>query len=166
MITINKSEIKYLLFAGLLGMFTAFMCPMKKTDGKSLEYSPPSILYRIVWPILYLLFGISWILSRRLEPSCDLYYFSTSILLSTWLILYSCLKQKYLAIYNLLIIICLLFCCTAHGNRISKILIYPLITWCLFALLMNKDIVKNDFTIDIYRTKYPDLFNKINQYSS
>ena len=129
----NKTDLFYLLFPLISGYITILICPMKKSSGSSVKFRPPSYVFGIVWPILYLMIGYAWINAK--EQS--IWYLSLSLSLCLWLIIYSCQNNKQGAIgINLLSIFLVLICYTV-SDQLSKLLLLPLLVWLGFALLLS-----------------------------
>ena len=127
-----------IILPSLLGYGTAMFCKVNKDSGANVSLRPPPIVFSIVWPILYLMLGFSWFYARQNKNiTADIFYATLIILLSTWLIVYSCSNNKKMGIYVLILsVIVTLFACIP-GNFQSRILILPLIAWLIFATILN-----------------------------
>ena len=129
----NKTDIFYLLFPLISGYITISICPMKKNSGSSVKFRPPSYVFGIVWPILYLMIGYAWINAKE----HSIWYLTLSLSLCLWLVVYSCQNNKKGAIgINLLSILLVLICYTV-SDQLSKLLLLPLLVWLGFALLLS-----------------------------
>ena len=129
-------EYLIILIPGITGIISTLIWKVDKNSGKSVNFRPPAVVFSIIWPILYLLFGLAWFYSRRENRLLsDLFYSILTFLLCLWIFVYS--KNKINAIYVLLL--SLLFCllCYSIGNITSRCLISPLLVWILFAMLLN-----------------------------
>ncbi len=123
----------YLLLPLVSGYTVSAFCGPSKSAGASVKFRPPSWVFGVVWPILYLLIGLAWINSKRYT----LYFITLVILLNLWLITYVCQKNKLGGVYILFLsLLCTLFIYTSV-EKFSKYLISPLMIWLLFALLLN-----------------------------
>jgi tryptophan-rich sensory protein len=123
-----------------MGYTSALFCGVNKDSGKIVKFRPPPIVFSIVWPILYLLLGISWFLAREQPNSIlvDTMYLSLNLILCLWLYVYSCRKDKKNAIYVIVLsIIFAMFCYTVCENVLGKLAIVPLIGWLYLATLIN-----------------------------
>jgi tryptophan-rich sensory protein len=123
-----------------MGYTFALFCGVNKDSGKIVKFRPPPIVFSIVWPILYLLLGISWLLARNQPNSIfvDAIYLSLNLILCLWLYVYSCRKDKKNAIYVIVLsIIFAMFCYTVCENVLGKLAIVPLIGWLYLATLIN-----------------------------
>jgi len=90
----NQSELMRLFFPMVVGYLASWKCKMTKS-GVTVKFRPPGYVFGIVWPILYVLLGFSWINSGyKQNKYIDALYFGTSSLLGLWLIVYSCFKSK------------------------------------------------------------------------
>ena len=137
----NKVNIIRLLFSMILGFGITLIpkCRVTKSSGAIVKFRPPSYVFGIVWPILYILFGISWILTRLKikDYKYDILYVVLSLSLLSWIVVYSCLSNKVGGIYSLLVTILLLLGGIVLVPKVSKLLLIPLLTWLMFALLLN-----------------------------
>ena len=126
-------DIFYLLLPIVSGYFTTLFCKPGSNAGKIVKFRPPSYIFGIIWPILYIMLGLAWIYSK--EQS--LIYLLITILLCSWLILYSCIKNKLGSLYILFLILMMLCFAYTNSNKISKNLIIPLIIWIFFAIILS-----------------------------
>lgn len=122
-----------ILFPIISGYATVYFCPIKKNSANNVKFRPPAFVFAIVWPILYLMLGYAWLISKKYS----LIYFLLTISLCFWIIVYACQKNKKLAIFLLLFSIFLAFTCYTLSLKFSKLLLLPLIVWLNFALLLN-----------------------------
>ena len=134
-------DIIIILFPIISGFSIGNYCGIKETSGESVSFRPPPWVFALVWPILYLLIGLSLFFSLKLYKETliaskffiILSYIFLNILLCLWIYLYSCKNMKKEAIYS--IILSLLFaiiCYVISGNIISQIMLAPLIIWLFF----------------------------------
>lgn len=129
----NKINIFYLLFPLISGYITVSICPMKKTSGSNVKFRPPSYIFSIVWPILYLMIGYAWINAKK----HSIWYLALSLSLCLWLVVYSCQNNKKGAIGITLLSILLVLICYTLSEKLSKLMLIPLLVWLGFALLLN-----------------------------
>ena len=63
---INNS-LKYIpiILPTIIGYTASFFCKTSKDAGKNVYFRPDSKVFGIVWPILYLLIGLSWFYARH-----------------------------------------------------------------------------------------------------
>lgn len=139
----NKTNYVRLLFA----MFLAYLiniipnCKIKSSSGSTVKFRPKPQVFGIIWPILYICFGFSWIIALKKAKRkilTDILYILASIILASWIIVYSCMSNKigglYILFLNILSIIILIL---ISKPKISKILLAPLLVWILFATFLN-----------------------------
>lgn len=133
-----------IIVPAISGYVTSTFCNVSRISGAQVAFRPPPVVFATVWPILYLLFGIAWVISRRTNTiSTDVFYSLLTILLCVWIFVYSCKNNKMWGVYVLLLsIICSIWCYSV-GNMLSKCLLAPLMGWLLFALLLNISEVQN-----------------------
>jgi tryptophan-rich sensory protein len=129
----------YIILPLVLGTIVSLICRPSKGSNTSLsKIKLPSILFYIIWPILYLLIGYCWYLSIQKNNNCTILFWILNILLCSWLIIYSCLNNKNIA--YLVLILCLLFSFliyTCLETKLQKYLISPLIIWLIIALIIS-----------------------------
>jgi len=140
--TITLIDIVLVLLPSIIGYGSQFLCNIGKNSGEKVLFRPPSWVFRVIWPILFLLFGISWAIAARNCDNkylCIITYCMTALLLGLWIIVYSnkCGNSKKGASWVLLLVIVTELASFSQGNSVSKLLISPLIAWSLFALIMN-----------------------------
>ena len=115
-------------------------CKMEKNAGSVVKFRPPSYMFGIVWTILYILFGISWIITiskNKNKLLTDLLYSLVTILLTLWIVVYSCLKNKRGGVYVLFGTICSVILCMNISPLESRMMLSLLLTWLLLASLLN-----------------------------
>ena len=120
----------------------------KKTPNKA---SPPSYIYKIVWPILYFLIATSWALNHRHGANfeVDAIYLINCLLGAYWIYSYSseCKDDKKQAFYLLLGLVAttiIMMILSLKYINMSAILLSPYLTWLLFATLLNYTSVTKD----------------------
>ena len=132
-----------IIIPGLLGFISAMFCNVKKDSGSNVSFRPPAIAFSIVWPILYILLGLSWFYSRKENQILsDIFYISLILILCLWIFVYSCKNNKKTGVYILVISIIFALLSYTIAPLNSKIMIVPLIGWLFFATLLNMFEVK------------------------
>ncbi|MBM94051.1 MAG: hypothetical protein CMF51_04810 [Legionellales bacterium] len=132
-----------LTFPMLAGYVTSNVCWDKissKRAGASVVFRPPPAVFKFVWPILYLLLGLSWILSATTaKRNCvlELCYISISVLLASWLYLYGCKNKKVMGVYAITLSMGAVILAMNLVGVTSRVLLVPLLTWLILALLLN-----------------------------
>lgn len=130
-----------LIIIPLIAIYTtSLICPVSSESGNVVPFRPPGYIFAIIWPILLLLFGFAWYeinknQDRRLLNNTI--FILLIIFLCLWQVFYSCLNNKIFSIY--IIFVALLFSIMAYtvSGLNAKLAICPLITWLMFAGLLN-----------------------------
>ena len=119
---------------GTCGYLTNRFCDRLACDGFP---CPPSWVFGTVWPVLYLLIGISW---YRAVPRHAPLYWVLTLLLGAWLGLYQCLRATKVAaadlVLSVMVAVYLVFRLLQH-ERASAFLLMPLVAWLSFATYLN-----------------------------
>lgn len=137
---ITVRDVILVLLPGIIGYGSQLICGVGKNAGESVLFRPPAWAFRVIWPILFLLFGFSWAVAIREGSHIKLTYFTyllTTILLGVWILVYGCAKNKRASSWVLLLAVAGGLACLGQGNGVSRAMIAPLIAWAIFALLMN-----------------------------
>ena len=144
-LTPSKKNIIKLFLSMFIGYLISLKCKMNNRSGSSVRFRPPSYIFGIVWPILYLLIGYSWIKSTEsiFENKIDFLYISLSLLLGFWIYVYSCMDNKIGSLYVMfLIFLNLLFLMILVPEK-SRLLLAPLCVWLLYATLILTTDIQN-----------------------
>jgi translocator protein len=136
-----------LLFTPLISGYTANMfCSVGGKNsigdsGSKKMWSPPGIVFRIVWPCLYLSLGIVWVLMRRKHQfSTDLLLSMTTLCLLAWIVVYGCIGEIEASLYINLIVLVLALVLFGYTWKVSTalgILVTPYLAWIIFANILN-----------------------------
>ena len=122
----------FLFTSLILGFSVSAKCPIMKSSGELVKFRPPAWVFGIAWTILYMLLGLAWVWNKEKY----LYFIAINIALNMWIIFYSCMGNKKAGPW--IIAIALMITGITYTNiKNGKYLLVPLITWLLFALLMN-----------------------------
>ena len=138
-----KFNLYYLVFfiPGLAVYLPTIFYPVDDTYGKTVPFRPPGYVFAIVWPILLILLGISWVLSfkPRLDKLVNSMYIILVILLGSWSFFYTTLRWLGLVVIllSLLITILILYKNIRLDKKICGYLLIPLILWLSFASVLN-----------------------------
>ena len=139
----NKYDLLRLFYPMVAGFVVAKFCKMEKS-GISVKFRPPGYVFGIVWPILYILLGLSWINSNPSSNKIiELLYFVLSSLLAYWIVVYACQKNKRNAVFIMLAIILNIGILMVQIPKKSKLYLVPLGIWLLFALLISTTEIQN-----------------------
>jgi len=124
----------YFLLPLIIGFGTGMICKTKSSAGNTVKFRPPSWVFSVVWTILYLFIGLSWLYSK----CTSIYYIILMGILSLWLVAYSCMDNKKLALAVMFFaLIFTLLTYTTAITQLSKTLLIPLFVWLLYALLIS-----------------------------
>ena len=113
------------------------------------KLTPPSWIFGVVWPILYILMAISFYIVYVNKLCVDfcvpLVYFMIQLFFNLiWTKLFFSLKKPVLALIDIILILIFTLITYHKFNKISKtasLLLLPYIIWLSFALYLNIYIV-------------------------
>ena len=136
-----KSILIPVFIGGIVGLIIS-----GSIDYNSLQkpfLAPPSILFPIVWTILYILMGVSYgILESKslIEPKTKFIYYLQLFVNATWSIIFFTLKWRLFAfiwiiLLDLLVIIMIIE--FYKKNKIAGLIQIPNLLWVLFASYLN-----------------------------
>lgn len=137
----TKSIIIPVIVGGIVGLII-----LKSLDYNSLQkptLSPPSIVFPIMWTILYILMGISYGIldsSGLNDKSIKLIYYVQLFVNALWSIFFFTLKWRLFSFLWILLLDVLVFVMIVEfykKNKVSGLLQIPYILWCLFASYLN-----------------------------
>lgn len=121
-------------------------------SGNAIDYatlnkpslSPPSIIFPIVWTILYILMGISsYLISVSGDPNTKeaLKYYSIQLFFNFfWSIIFFGFSQYFLAFIWIILLIIFIIIMILQFYSINPIAAYlqiPYLLWCIFAAYLN-----------------------------
>lgn len=113
------------------------------------KLTPPGYVFGIVWPILYLLLGISFLLTIK-SPKCigfcsPLVFFTAQMILNLiWTTVFfkmKMMKTALLLIYAIIALTIIAFMKMLPVNRNAALLLIPYLLWLSFASYLNLYIV-------------------------
>ena len=140
-----KLYAKSILFPVILGGIVGFIIS-GSMDYKTLEkpfLSPPSIVFPIVWTILYVLMGVSYGLLKDqnlIDKSINKIYISQLVVNLLWPIVFFVFKLRLYAfavIVLLAILVSIMIYKFYSKNKIAGLLQIPYLLWTLFATYLN-----------------------------
>lgn len=140
-----KIYIKSILIPVVIGGVVGFIISgaMDYNDLQKPILAPPSIVFPIVWTILYILMGVSYgILESNdlTNREINLIYYIQLSVNSLWSIFFFLLKWRLFAfiwIILLAILVILMIIKFYNKNKIAGLLQIPYILWVLFASYLN-----------------------------
>ena len=139
----KQEDLMRLVYPMVAGFGVSLFCKMEKS-GVDVKFRPPPYIFGIVWPILYLLLGWSWVQSNpRQNQMIDGLFFTLSSLLAVWIVVYSCRKDKKNAVFVMVAILLAIALLMVLIPQKSKLMLTPLGIWILFALLLSTTEVQN-----------------------
>lgn len=139
MIFKNALDVILFLLPIISGFVMSAICPVSSSSGESVSFRPPSWVFGVVWFILYILLGLSWVIARHQDNGivADVYYSLLTVSLILWIIVYSCLNQKKNAIYVFSLSFICILSALCLGNLTSKLMLIPLLVWLIYAFSLN-----------------------------
>lgn len=142
--TYAKSILIPLFVGGVIGLIIS-----GSIDYDSLQkppLAPPSILFPIMWTILYILMGISYgILKDKtlVNKEINLIYYIQLFVNALWPIAFFVLKWRLFAFFWIIllaILIIIMIIKFYKKNKLSGLLQIPYLLWTLFATYLNLSI--------------------------
>ena len=126
------------LFPAIIGYGLSWVCPVGKghdTSESAIPFRPPAWVFGVVWPVLYILLGVSLFLSLS-DPILLSLHALIVLALAAWIPVTSCWGMKREGMW--ILVACVLAC--AYAMLLSKrsaLLLAPLLVWVSFAVLMS-----------------------------
>ena len=136
-----KSILIPLILGGIVGIVIS-----GSMDYNSLEkpfLSPPSILFPIVWTILYILMGVSYGIlqtNSQVDGEINIIYYSQLFVNLLWPIAFFVLKWRLFAFIWIVLLAILVFIMILRfyrKNKLAGLLQIPYLLWTLFASYLN-----------------------------
>ncbi len=119
---------KELVLPGIAISFTSLLTRSfcgDLTSTPTVAFQPPSWVFGVVWPILYVTMGISWFQNKKQSHM----YASVLALCCLWLVTYSCLKARRTSVFVLVSAAILSWHLLRNGSGYDL----PLALWLSFA---------------------------------
>jgi tryptophan-rich sensory protein len=102
---------------------------------RDIPFQPPSWVFGIVWPLLFLTTGLAWYVEKE---RADTYLIAASAFCCSWLISYVCLRYRTVAALILVsTVVTVLACIVVVESTAAKALLVPLALWTSFATYLN-----------------------------
>lgn len=139
--TYAKSILIPLVVGGIVGFITS--SSMDYETLKQPFLSPPSIVFPIVWTILYTLMGISYGIlqtNQLTNPQINTIYYLQLAVNAIWPIIFFTLKMRLTAFLIILLLIALIITMIIKfypKNKTASLLQIPYLIWTLFASYLN-----------------------------
>lgn len=135
----------YIFFPLIIGLLVSYLI-LGNIDYQILKQpplAPPSILFPIVWTILYLLIGISYYLYKKntyTNKTEVIIYYTQLLVNALWSIIFFILKLRFFSIIWILILCILIYTLITlflQKYKPSAYLLIPYLLWCLFATYLT-----------------------------
>jgi tryptophan-rich sensory protein len=123
-------DLYILLILFILLSSISYNCNINKTTGDIVKFRPPSFIFSIVWPIIFILLYLA---SQEDAENDNIYYVLVGSFF-VWPIAYGCGANKTLGNYSILISLTLVF--YLQNEKSNKYLSFVQ-GWLLFALILN-----------------------------
>lgn len=132
----------YILFPIIIGSGIGFFIS-KYIDYQFLNkplFSPPKILFPIIWSIIYILLGISYYLYRKKVNKVSYIYYIGLFINYMWSILFFVFKLRLLSIFWIILLDIFVYLLLKELIKVSKLAFYLNILyfcWCIFATYLT-----------------------------
>jgi len=150
----NKMKWKVLIISLVIVYAVASIGSLFTSAGVNSEWyetikpsiTPPSIVFPIVWNVLFLLIAISlylaWTCAKNKEDKIRIgVVFGINFILNIlWSVFYFGMKNPSLAFINIILLtasIIIMIRVTYKINKTSSYLLWPYLIWVLFAIVLN-----------------------------
>ena len=135
----------YIFFPLIIGITVSLLTRgnFNLNELKQPPLAPPSILFPIVWTILYLLIGISYYLYKKntyTNKTEIIIYYTQLLVNALWSIIFFTLKLRFFSIIWILALVILIYTLITLFNqkyKPSAYLLIPYLIWCIFATYLN-----------------------------
>lgn len=104
--------------------------------AERLRFQPPSWVFGVVWPVLFVLTGVAWVLVRPTH-ALDACFSSLTVLCCLWLPLYVHLQWYKVATIVLVLSVAVAVTVLLLATSDWKWLVLPLAVWLAFATYLN-----------------------------
>ena len=139
-----KSVLIPVIIGGIVGIIISSSIDYSNLRKPML--APPSILFPIVWTILYILMGISYGILRNngeVDKKTKIIYYAQLLVNTLWSIIFFTLKWRLFAFIWILVLILLTVMMIIEfyqKNKLSALLQIPYLIWTIFAAYLNLSI--------------------------
>lgn len=136
-----KSILIPVIIGGIVGIIISRFIDYKTLQKPFL--APPSIVFPIIWTILYILMGISYGILKsnsKIDSVTDFVYYLQLGVNALWSIFFFVLKWRLFAFIWILLLVGLVILMIIqfyNKNKIAGLLQIPYLLWVLFASYLN-----------------------------
>mgnify|MGYP004542873951 FL=1 len=136
-----KSILIPLIVGGIVGLIISSSIDYNVLQKP--KFSPPSILFPIMWTILYVIMGISYAILKnnlQIDKKTNIIYYVQLFVNALWSIIFFTLKWRLFAFVWILILALLIIFMIVEfykKNKLAGILQIPYLLWVLFASYLN-----------------------------
>ena len=136
-----KSIIIPVAIGAIIGFITSSSMDYNSLNQPS--FAPPTILFPIVWTILYILMGVSYGLLKSnnlLDSKSNFIYYTQLAINALWSFFFFVFKWRLFSFFWLLLLIVfviLMIIDFYSKNKWAGLLQFPYLLWCLFAAYLN-----------------------------
>ena len=139
----------YIIVPLFLGSIVGFLTSSSNNYNEFIQpkFAPPSILFPIIWTILYILMGISSYIiaeSNNYDKNNSLVVYWTQLIVNLlWSFIFFTFKLYFFAFLWIILLILLVVLMIKRFYSISKISAYiqiPYLIWLIFAAILNLSI--------------------------
>ena len=120
----------------VLGYAASWLCPIPPREyGTYASFTPPGWVFGLVWPVLYLLLGLSW---RRnaTDPTLSPLYALVVALLTAWAPVTYCAGWGDAGIWLMVSAALAAGYCMVLGSTRDRLMVLPLVAWLAFATVL------------------------------
>ena len=141
----TKNYIKSILIPVIVGGVVGLIIS-KSMDYNSLQkpfLAPPSILFPIVWTILYILMGVSYGIlknNKQIDGEVNFIYYLQLAVNALWPIFFFVFKWRLFSalwIIFLCVLVLIMIIKFYNRNKVAGLLQIPYLIWSLFATYLN-----------------------------
>jgi tryptophan-rich sensory protein len=119
-----------------LGYTASWMCPVPpRVSGNYPSFTPPGWVFGVVWPVLYLLLGLSWQRNAR-DPALSSLYALVVALLTAWAPVSYCASRPDAGIWIMVVAALVAGYCMVLGSTTDRLMVLPLVAWLAFATVL------------------------------
>lgn len=143
-----KKLLMYIIVTFIIGSIFAIFIDSNNYNNLNKIVNVPSIVFPIVWSILFLLMGISvYLISESNDISKNgaiKYYFFQLIINSLWTLIFFSFKMYILSfiwIVLLIILVIIMIIKFYKINKVSGLLNIPYLIWLLFASVLSFSVI-------------------------